>query len=77
MKIMPSTYYGTGIMRLQPARIVSPFTPPLQFLGHAGISGSFAWYIPEEELYLTGTVNQIRNAALSYRMLLKIIRSLK
>ena len=77
MKIRPSTFYGTGIMRVQPARIRFPFSQQPQFIGHAGISGSFAWYVPGEELYLTGTVNQIRNPDLSYRMLLKIIRSFK
>jgi CubicO group peptidase (beta-lactamase class C family) len=65
--------YGMGIMRFKLPRLLSPFTQIPELLGHSGLSGAFAFYCPEKELYLCGTVNQIANPGLSYQMLSKAV----
>lgn len=63
---------GVGILRFKIPGIFSPFQPLPQLIGHSGLSGAFAFYAPEKNLYLSGTVNQINNPALSFRLLMKI-----
>lgn len=50
-----------------------PFVSRPEFLGHSGLSGAFAFYCPEKELYLTGTVNEISRPDLSFRLMLKVV----
>ena len=67
--------YGIGIMKFKLPRIFSPFKQMPEFIGHSGLSGAFAWYCPEKDIYLTGTVNQLSKPDLSYKLLIKIINS--
>jgi hypothetical protein len=46
------------------------------FLGHSGLSGAFAYYVPDKELFLTGRVNQILKPGASYRHLIKVLAGL-
>ncbi len=69
--------YGTGIMLFKLPRIFSPFKSYPEFIGHSGLSGAFEWYCPEKDLYLTGTVNQLSNPNLSYRLIIKLIDCFK
>lgn len=64
--------YGTGIMRFKLPRIFSPFRPSPEFLGHSGLSGAFAFYLPEKEAFFTGTVNQVSSPSISFRLMLKV-----
>lgn len=50
--------YGVGIMRFKLPRWLSPFRLMLTFVGHSGLSGASAFYCPERDLYLSGTVNR-------------------
>ena len=52
-------HYGSGMMRLAVPRILSPFIPAPEILGHSGATGSFSYYCPSREVFVTGTVNQI------------------
>lgn len=54
--------YGAGMMRIRMPRILSPFKPAPEFIGHSGSTGSFAYYCPDKAVYVAGTLNQ-RNAA--------------
>ncbi len=64
--------YGIGFMRYkQPGMINAP-----ELLGHSGLSGAFAWYCPEKDAFITGTVNQIHRPGTSYKMVLKIMNEL-
>lgn len=47
-----------------------PF-PALQ--GHSGLSGTVAYYSPEHQLFIAGTVNQIAYPDQSFRLALKLI----
>ena len=66
--------YGVGIMKFQMPRIFTMFKifPPL--LGHSGLSGAFAFYCVEKDLYITGTVNQIAARSRSYQMMIKVLQ---
>jgi CubicO group peptidase (beta-lactamase class C family) len=50
--------YGKGMMRVKMPRIMSPFMPAPEIIGHSGSSGSFAFYCPSKQVYIVGTLNQ-------------------
>jgi CubicO group peptidase (beta-lactamase class C family) len=49
--------------------------PPL--IGHGGSVGSVAFYVPEKDVYFTGTVNQQAKPSAIYQIMLKVIRKIK
>ncbi len=65
--------YGIGVARFKLSRIFSPFKPTPELIGHSGLSGAFAYYCPQKDLYLTGTVNQTAKPGLSYRLMIKLL----
>jgi CubicO group peptidase (beta-lactamase class C family) len=67
---------GIGLMRFKLPRIFSPFKAIPVCYGHSGLSGAFAYYCPEKEAFITGTVNQINHPQLSYQLLIKLLLSL-
>lgn len=68
--------YGIGLMRFRLPRIISPSFKSTELIGHSGLSGSFAFYNPNNNIYLAGTVNQISNPGQSFRLMLKTINEL-
>ncbi len=68
--------YGVGIMKFQLPAIFTMFRKMPAFIGHSGLSGAFADYIPDKDVYLAGTVNQINNPGTSYKMLIQIVNSI-
>jgi len=60
--------YGCGLMQYKPPRWMSPFAPPPELVGHSGSTGSFAFYNPDQDVYLAGTVNQMDNPGRPYRL---------
>lgn len=69
--------YGYGMMRFKLPWYFSPFKPMPELIGHSGSTGSFAYYCPARELYLTGTVNQIVGPNISFMLMIQIINALK
>jgi len=69
--------YGVGIMKFQLPAIFTMFKKMPAFIGHSGLSGAFAYYVPDKDIYLAGTVNQIHNPGTSYKMLIQIVNSIK
>ena len=65
--------YGIGVARFKLPRIFSPFRPIPELIGHSGLSGAFAYYCPEKDLYLTGTVNQLAKPGLPYKLMIKLL----
>lgn len=69
-KIYSPFQYGKGAMRFK-----FPGVPEL--IGHAGASGSFAYYSPAKDVFITGTINQINKPQLTYRLITKVLASIK
>ncbi len=68
--------YGTGIMKFKLPWYFSPFKTMPTLIGHSGLSGAFCFYCPEKNIFLTGTVNQIKKPENSYKLMLKLIQSI-
>ncbi len=65
--------YGMGIMRFKLPKMFTLGKEMPELIGHSGISGAFAYYVPSKDLFITGTVNQINNPGTSYKTILKLI----
>jgi CubicO group peptidase (beta-lactamase class C family) len=75
-KIFFPFQYGVGIAKFKLPRIFSPFKPVPELIGHGGLSGAFAYYLPGKDICLTGTVNQINNPGIPYKLMIKLINNL-
>ena len=71
-KIFFPLQYGIGLMRFRLPRIFTPFSPSPEWIGHSGVSGAFAFYCPQKDLYLTGTVNEIHPSSLPFQLMAKL-----
>ena len=69
--------YGIGIQKFHLPRILSPFRPVPDMVGHSGSTGSVAFYIPNMDLYITGTVNQQAKPSVAFQTMIKIVNRLK
>lgn len=74
--VMFPLQYGKGIMRFKLPWIISPFKPIPEFIGHSGLSGSFAFYVPQKKVYFAGTVNQLSNPGNSFRLMMRLLNQL-
>ncbi|WP_107688040.1 serine hydrolase domain-containing protein [Neisseria wadsworthii] len=53
--------YGSGMMQLTIASLVAYFLGGVREIrGHSGITGSFAFYCSQKDVFVTGTVNQLK-----------------
>lgn len=66
--------YGYGLMYFQLPRFFW-LTPPPEFIGHSGSTGSFAFVCPSRSLYLAGTVNQIASPAKPFFLMSDLVRA--
>ena len=64
--------YGYGLMRFKLPGWMTPFRQTPQLIGHSGSSGSFAFYAPNEKLYMAGTFNQIDKPSRPFNFMLKV-----
>lgn len=69
--------YGIGIQKFTMPRILSPFHPVPDMIGHSGSTGSVAFYVPDMDLYITGTVNQQSRPNIAFQTIIKIINKLR
>jgi len=68
--------YGVGIQKFYTPRIFSPFHPIPDMVGHCGSIGSVAFYVPDIDIYITGTVNQQAKPNVAFQTMIKIINKL-
>ncbi len=68
--------YGLGMIRFQMPRLFTPFQPLPEVIGHSGASGSWLFYCPQHDIYITGTVSQLQAAAAPYRLIPKLLKLL-
>lgn len=76
-KIFFPLQYGIGLARFRLPSIFTPFSPSPEWIGHSGVSGAFAFYCPQKELYLTGTVNEIHPSSLPFQLMVKLTNNIK
>lgn len=72
---IPESYgmeYGYGLRRIV-FKELFPILPDLTLIGHSGITGSFMYYCPELDVYLSGTLNQTDEVKESVKLLVKIL----
>lgn len=71
--IFPPLQYGVGLMRFALPRYYTLFKAVPPMVGHSGASGAVLFYIPALDLYVSGTVNQIKKRSLSYNLLTRLV----
>jgi CubicO group peptidase (beta-lactamase class C family) len=65
--------YGMGLMRFALPRYYTLFKEVPPMIGHWGASGAALFYVPALDLYVSGTVNQIKKRSLSYNLLTRLV----
>ncbi|WP_280424857.1 serine hydrolase domain-containing protein [Nocardia carnea] len=66
-------HYGIGMMRYQQPRWQNPFTPAPPMIGHSGAFGTVLYHVPDRDIYLAATVNQMHSVSLSHILLLRLV----
>jgi D-alanyl-D-alanine carboxypeptidase len=66
--------YGHGLMYFRLPRFFWPRPLP-EFIGHSGLTGSFAFTCPSRSMYLAGTVNQIASPSKPFFLMIGLIRA--
>lgn len=69
--------YGLGMMRFRMPRLITPLRPLPEVIGHTGACGSWLFYCPSLDMYLTGTVSQVTASPVPFRFLPKVLSFLK
>lgn len=69
--------YGIGIQKFSLPRVFTPFQRLPDMIGHSGSVGSVAFYVPNLNIYITGTVNQQAKPNIAFQTMIKIISMLK
>ncbi len=66
---------GMGIHLFKLPWIFNPTGAVPYFLGHSGLSGALAFYSPEENLFVAGTVNQVAHPDISFKTMIRLARN--
>jgi CubicO group peptidase (beta-lactamase class C family) len=69
--------YGIGIQKFSIPRILSPFNPVPDMVGHSGSTGAVAFYVPDMDIYITGSTNQQARPNIAFQTMIKIINEMK
>jgi CubicO group peptidase (beta-lactamase class C family) len=74
---MGPVYYGGGYMQIPLDGVINLFMGKGELIGHSGSTGSFAFYYPIKDLFFVGDINQMADAALPIRLLMKLAMATK
>ena len=66
--------YGLGLMRFKLPRLLSPFSPAPELVGHSGVSSAFLFYNKDSQICMAGTLNQLKDQGRPFQLMLKLIR---
>lgn len=69
--------YGLAMMRFQTPRLLKPFLSLPTLIGHSGATGSWLFYAPDTDLYVTGTVDQLTAPAVPFRKVPQLVRRMR
>lgn len=68
--------YGGGFMNLSIKRRTTDGVKHYELLGHTGSTGSFAFYCPQLDMFLVGTLQQMARPELTIRFLMNLVMKL-
>ncbi len=63
---------GIGLHLFKLPWIFNPTGAVPHFIGHSGLSGALAYYSPQENIYVVGTVNQVAHPDISFKTMIKL-----
>lgn len=63
---------GVGIQMFKLPWIMNPTGAIPPFIGHSGLSGTVAYYIQKENMFIVGTVNQVAHPDISFKTMIKL-----
>lgn len=66
--------YGFGMMRFEMPRFFTPLQRIPAVIGHTGANGSWLFYCPDYDFYITGTVSQVLAAAVPFRLIPRVLK---
>ena len=69
--------YGLGTLRFRLPRLLTPFHPMPEVVGHTGVTGSWLFHCPDLDLITVGTVDQATAAAVPYRIVPRLLQALR
>lgn len=69
--------YGFGLMRFKLPVWLNLFRETPELIGHSGASGSFAFYAPQDDIFLVGTFNQTDAPKRPFALMMRVLRMLK
>lgn len=69
--------YGLAMMRFQTPRFLRWLLDVPTLIGHSGASGSWLFYAPDVDLYITGTVDQLTAPAVPFRKVPQLIKRMR
>ncbi len=65
--------YGMGIMRLRLPRWQSPLNPVPEMIGHSGSLGTVLYHVPQRDIFIAATVNQMKPRSLVHRLIIQLV----
>ncbi len=68
--------YGLGMMRMLPPRILTPFRPIPEIIGHTGATGSWLFYCPPLDMLLAGDVSQVTGGPVPFQFAPKLLKTI-
>lgn len=68
--------YGIGIQRFAMPAALAMFRRVAPMIGHAGSVSSIAFYVPEKDVYITGTANQQAKPSAIYPVAIRAVRAI-
>lgn len=69
--------YGGGLMQIPLSGIYTLFLGKGELIGHCGSTGSFAFYYPLKDLYFIGDLNQMADASLAVKLVMRLAMAVK
>lgn len=68
-------HYGYGLRKVSFAKL-SAELPEWEIIGHSGLNGTFMYYCPDLDIFLTGTLNQLESSKDGVILMVKVLMEL-
>ena len=66
-------HYGYGLWRYKLPRWANLFRETPEFIGHAGVNGAMAFYNPDHDVFIVGTLNQMDRPSRQFQFMPKVV----